>query len=203
MTGLNVMSPLVLKIGGSLAAGDRLGEVLNRVMRSPRRIIVVPGGGGYADAVRFAQANEGFSDAEAHRRAIFAMHRMAADFQNLEPALVPAETLDDMVRVWAASGKPVWLPWTLVEHEPAIPQNWSMTSDGLAAWLADKLGGAEVALVKSCSIPPDALLDELARAHITDAQFPRIVEAASLSWHVLCADDRQRIDTLLNIKGSD
>ena len=77
----------------------------------------------------------------------------------------------------------------MVAHEASIPQDWTMTSDGLAAWLAAHIQGAEVALVKACLIPPGAGLDTLSDLGITDPQFPRIVKAARLDWHVLGAGE--------------
>ena len=106
------MPPLVLKIGGSLAKTGRARGVLDLVARSPRQIVVVPGGGVYADAVRADQATRGFSDAEAHRLAILAMHQMAADFQSLAPKLKAVESLKAMTNAWSEHRTSVWLPWT-------------------------------------------------------------------------------------------
>ena len=172
-------------------------EVLSLVAASPRQIVIVPGGGAYADAVRADQVTRGFSDAEAHKLAIRAMHQTAADFQALQSELTPAESVADIASAWAAGRVPVWLPWTMVQHETSIPQDWSVTSDSLAAWLAGQLEGAEVALVKSCAVPPDASLADLADAGITDPQFPAFVVRGDLKWHVLGAGDEARLIALL------
>ena len=191
------MPPLVLKIGGSLAGSGTLRGLLDLAVSAARPIIIVPGGGAYADAVRTDQMKHGLSDVQAHRLAILAMHRMAADFQSIQPALLLAQSLDDMNDAWSQHRTPVWLPWTMVEHEPSVAQDWSMTSDGLAAWLAAKIGGAEVALVKACAVPPNATLEDLAAAGIIDAQFPKIVTGANLKWHVFGPDDGQRLTALV------
>ena len=191
------MSPLVLKIGGSLGGSAHLRRLLDQVVATPRQIVVVPGGGAYADAVRAEQAVLGFDDREAHRRAIFAMHRMADDFRALQPNLVPASSREAIEAAWQTGAVPAWLPWPMVEHETSVPQDWSMTSDGLAAWLASRLEGAGVALIKSCRVPPGAALDELAADGITDPQFPKIVTSAGLLWHVLGAGDEARLEALL------
>jgi hypothetical protein len=67
----------------------------------------------------------------------------------------------------------------------------------LAAWLAGKLGAAEVALVKSCVVPPEASLEALAAMEIIDTQFPMIVTRAGLTWHVLGEGDEKRLSALL------
>ena len=80
----------VVKIGGSLSADSRRLRVLLREIADGAHgaCIVVPGGGAYADAVRAAQARDGFDDAEAHRRALDAMGRMAEVFCAIEPRFV-------------------------------------------------------------------------------------------------------------------
>ena len=191
------MPPLVLKIGGSLVAQGGAREVLDLVAGSPRQIVVVPGGGAYADAVRADQVTLGFSDAQAHRLAIFAMQRMALDFQEMQPKLLAVDSIEAMHRAWAVGRIPVWLPWAMVEHEANIAQDWSLTSDGLAAWLAAQLGGAEVALIKSCAIPSGASLNSLVTAGITDTQFPAFVAQAKLNWHVLGKNDGARLGAIL------
>ena len=57
--------PIVVKVGGSLAENDRIGGALDIIARASRRIVVVPGGGVFADAVRAAQNNYQFSDETA------------------------------------------------------------------------------------------------------------------------------------------
>jgi 5-(aminomethyl)-3-furanmethanol phosphate kinase len=193
------MPPLVLKIGGSLLATGRAHDVLAMVVQSKRHVVIVPGGGAFADAVREAQAEQGFNDAVAHRLAILAMHHMAAEFQDMQPGLTAAETIGEMQSAWQLRQTPVWLPWEMAGHEATIPQDWSMTSDGLAAWLAGKLEAAEVALVKSCVVPPDASLADLAAADVTDPQFPAFVAQGHLAWHVLGEGDEKRLSALLGI----
>ena len=197
MTGSNIMKPLVLKIGGSLAKTGRARAVLDLVVRSPRQVVIVPGGGAHADGVRVDQVTRGFSDAEAHKRAILAMHQIAADFQLLEPRLKAVESLQAMTIAWAEHRTPVWLPWIMVEHETSISQDWTITSDSLAAWLAGQIENAEVALVKSCAVPAGASLANLADAGITDPQFPIFVAQGHLNWHMLGAGDDARLDAIL------
>ncbi len=73
----------VVKVGGSLLADvPRLRDLLAALADGTQgACAIVPGGGPDADAVRAAQAAEGFSDAEAHRRALDAMGRTALRFR--------------------------------------------------------------------------------------------------------------------------
>ena len=207
-----VLPPLVIKIGGSvLATGGAHEEsgaaretssaahgVLDLVMRSKRSVIIVPGGGIYADAVRAEQRREAYDDRTAHRLATLAMHRTAADLQTLAPELVPVAAVEEAKRALTASKKCIWLPWPMIENQPGIVEDWSMTSDALAAWLAGKIGAADVVLIKSCDVPSGQTLDDLTRAGIIDAQFPQVVARSQLRWHVLSAHNTLLLASILD-----
>ena len=195
------MTALVVKIGGSLAGTGRLGDVLAIVGRARRPLVVVPGGGPFADAVRRAQRELGFSDAAAHRMAILAMHQMAVAMLALEPRLVAAETLKAMRQAWARERVPVWLPARLAARDRRIPADWSITSDGLAARLAERLGGAALVLVKSLSVAPGAEAVTLAQEGVVDPVFAEIASRARLDWQILGPGDGARLAGLLATKG--
>ena len=142
------MKPLVVKIGGSLVETGRLREILAITARAQRPTVVVPGGGPFADAVRNAQAEFGFSDEAAHRMTLLAMHQTGILMTELEPRLIATETLAAMRGAWKERRVAVWMPAKLCERDKRIPRDWSITSDGLAARLAERLGGLPVVLVK-------------------------------------------------------
>lgn len=192
------MSVLVVKLGGSLLESGRIAALAAEIASAKRRIVVVPGGGPFADAVRAAQAEFKFSDAAAHDMAMLAMHQSARLLADMQPKFRPADSLEGFKSVWAASGVPVWLPSAMVLDDATVSQDWSMTSDGLSAWLAAKFGSATVLLVKSCTVPKGASAASLVAAGIVDRQFAHLVEAARLPWHVLGAGDDTRISELLN-----
>jgi aspartokinase-like uncharacterized kinase len=187
----------VVKLGGSLAESGRLAAILRILAGARAPVVIVPGGGTFADAVRVAQADLGFGDAVAHRMAILAMHQSAHMLAGLEPRLEPVETMPAIRRALAAGRIPAWLPWELCARDTTIPADWSVTSDGLAARLAERLGGAPVVLVKSCAVASGAELHRLARAGTVDPTFVTIVERARLSWRVLGAGDEAELAAVL------
>jgi aspartokinase-like uncharacterized kinase len=198
-TGATDLVPLVVKLGGSLLRQARLGSLLALVGAATRPVVVVPGGGPFADAVRETQAALGLDDATAHRMALLAMHQAAFALIALQPRLVPAETLPEMRRALATGMAPAWLPSRLCARDHRIPQDWSITSDGLAARLAERLGAPEVLLVKSCPVSRDAGLAELTGAGVVDPCFAGIVERAALSWRVLGIGDDDAIAAALGV----
>jgi aspartokinase-like uncharacterized kinase len=182
---VKVPAPIVVKLGGSLAENDRVGGALDIVSRASRRVVVVPGGGPFADAVRQAQADHQFSNEAAHRMAILAMHQMAELLMDLQPRLKGADSIAAMRGVWRNGEIPVWLPHKMCEDDNEIPADWSITSDGLAARLAERLRCPQMVLVKSCNAPEGASAFDLAREGIVDQIFPAIVGRAKIDWVVI------------------
>ena len=90
----------------------------------------------------------------------------------------------------------------LVDGDRSITRDWKTTSDGLAARLAERLGGAPVVLVKSCRVPRSASAARLAREGIVDPTFAAIVERGRLSWRVLGAGDEAELADLLGVSPS-
>lgn len=178
-------SRLIVKVGGSLAETGRLKDVLRAIVRAGRAVIVVPGGGQFADKVRDLQTVLRFDDASAHRMAMLGMHQMAEVFFKLESRLAPADSIEGIGRVLAVGQIPVWLPLQMSQNDPDIPQNWSITSDGLAARLAERMGGLPVVLVKSIDVDATRSAADLAEAGIVDDVFPEIVKRAGLDWRIV------------------
>ena len=140
----------VVKIGGSLLGSPELVRWLEIFVKySDGNIIIVPGGGIFADAVREAQKLTKISDACSHKLAVLAMDQFGLLLANLNPLLATARTeceIDE--RTWQHRAI-VWLPSHMVFADDSIPQSWDVTSDSLAAWLAKKLNAKQLVLVKS------------------------------------------------------
>lgn len=153
----------VIKLGGSVSRQTSLVKWLQLVARyGDGKVIIVPGGGFYADAVRQFQrmrANlpEGHvHDKQAHALAVYAMDQMARSFVAMVPELVLVRNpLEIAERGWQHLGL-VWLPSEMVLHperwQPdGLAENWEVTSDSLATWLAAHLEAQQLLLVKSAN----------------------------------------------------
>jgi dihydroneopterin aldolase len=146
--------PLVVKLGGSLAASPALRQWLAALRRYPGPLAIVPGGGPFADAVRSAQEALRFSDAAAHDMAIMAMEQYGRALCDLEPGLLPAATPQEAAAAHARGAIAVWSPVAMTRANPQIPASWDMTSDSLAAWYAHEAGARALLLIKSVDFPP-------------------------------------------------
>lgn len=162
----------VIKVGGSLLGSPRLDRVLAMVVAAwYARPVIVAGGGPFADMVRDAQTAKGFDDQLAHRLALQAMGHVATMFAGRNPALVAVNHSSRIAEAHRAGRIPVWQPFELLQGRPEIPENWDVTSDSLALWLATHVGADTAVLVKS----RDAFASDpaaLASAGVVDAAFP-------------------------------
>jgi dihydroneopterin aldolase len=138
----------VVKLGGSTANEAVLGEWIAALAGSALPLVIVPGGGRFANEVRDAQKSMGFSDRAAHAMAILAMDQFGHAILDRDDRLAPAPSLQDMERALRGGTVPVWLPSSLAIPAPDIRASWDITSDALAAWLAGKLGADALLLVK-------------------------------------------------------
>ena len=143
----------IVKIGGSLLGSPELSRWLEVLVKfSKGHVIIVPGGGLFADAVREAQNLTNASDAIAHQLALLAMDQFGLLLAGMNDGLVTASSeLEIAERGWQHRAM-VWLPSQMILADQSIPQNWQVTSDSLSAWLANKLAAEQLILVKSKSL---------------------------------------------------
>jgi aspartokinase-like uncharacterized kinase len=188
---------MVVKVGGSLNRDPLLRDWLQLLATcGAGRVVIVTGGGAFADQVRDHQAQWRFDDLAAHNMAILAMMQSAIMLQALGAGLQPATTLD-VTRVLRDGGIAIWSPADWLRERADDMTHWGATSDSLAAWLAGRLGARHLVLVKSCEIPPAADLSRLAEEGVIDADFRRITINAGYSIDVLGRTDLPRMRSLL------
>ncbi len=124
-----------------------------------RSILVVPGGGAFADQVRLAQRAQGFSDDVAHWMAILAMDQVAhLIVEELEGARL-IHHQDDVATAHDAGKIPVLAPYAWMRATDALPHSWDITSDSIAAFIASEIGASELILVKQATDHWTGLVD--------------------------------------------
>jgi aspartokinase-like uncharacterized kinase len=192
--------PLVIKVGGSLAETGRLPSAIALIENAHVPVIVVPGGGPFADSIRALQPTLKFDDATAHRLAMLAMHQMAEMIVAQSRRLQVAQTPDEISAILHAGRIPVWAPLRMISGDASIPADWAATSDALAARLAERLG-ARLAVLKSVDVDKDADLDALARLGIVDPVMPSIVARSGLSWSIFGPSDDALLRAVLKGEG--
>ncbi|MCK4458201.1 MAG: amino acid kinase [Methanosarcinales archaeon] len=134
---------IVIKIGGSLIGNARnlVYRLHEYALTKDERILIVPGGGIFADTVRMASGVYGISDEAAHWMAILAMDQYAHYLTDGTPARLVIGIADlSSIR----AGASVLLVYNLLkksdsENGSGIAHTWNATSDTIAGWIASQL----------------------------------------------------------------
>jgi aspartokinase-like uncharacterized kinase len=182
---------IVVKLGGSLSQSDALIKCLNSVEQNyqGRGVVIVPGGGAFADQVRLAQQRWQFDEKTAHRMAILAMQQMALLIKGLKDDFSIARSIADIRKQLHRQKIVIWSP-DIVELDNAdIQASWDITSDSLAAWLAKVISATELILVKSAIIDASLSLQQQAKQDIVDKGFCNFVRQAAFRIQVINQQD--------------
>jgi 5-(aminomethyl)-3-furanmethanol phosphate kinase len=151
---------IVVKVGGGLTAMPQALQRVCAALGTAGRdwpIVVVPGGGPFADAVRKFDRTVGISAEAAHWMAILAMDQYAHVLAGLIPGAVLVEETG-MIGEMLGRGQPVVLaPSRWMRSADVLPHSWDVTSDSIAAFIAGALGARRLILVKPTSNAPDVV----------------------------------------------
>ncbi|MFH0966305.1 MAG: uridylate kinase [Methanobacteriota archaeon] len=126
--------PLVIKIGGSLL--PHASEIIQVILREGQNILILPGGGVFADAVRGTDVQ----GTAAHWMAIAGMEQYGWYLSTFG-----VKTTD--IPFFSTEAQ-VLLPYQVFRHHDPLPHSWEITSDTISAWLADYLS-ADLLILKS------------------------------------------------------
>ena len=147
---------VVVKLGGSLIKKGK--GIVRRLKnyaeeRGDLTIILIPGGGPFAEAVRTLQKELSISDETAHWLAVLATHQYG--FFLADGGVVPlVECVDE-----GGPALRIFLPLKILRADNCLPHSWAVTSDTIAAFVAKRVG--EKAFVKLTDV--DGVLDEQGR----------------------------------------
>ena len=119
----------IVKLGGSLGRDPVLKEWLDTLVAlGSGRVVIVPGGGGFADEVRVQQDLWRFDDLAAHNMAVLAMAQMALMMKGICPSLVLAASDAELRRAVQQARVPVWLPFEALREQSDTLTSWGVTS---------------------------------------------------------------------------
>jgi 5-(aminomethyl)-3-furanmethanol phosphate kinase len=186
----------VIKVGGSCATSLDLRRWTGAVAACAGRVVIVPGGGAFADAVRAAQRTMGFDDAAAHHMALLGMEQFGRALASFDARLSPADSIAGLRRGLRSNKVPVWLPTRMTLRATDVPASWDVTSDSLSAWLAGRLGARRLVLMKQID-PPRDFADGLAARGVVDPVFPKFLAASGVSALILGPADHMAVAAAL------
>src|SRR4051794_21155221 len=141
----------VIKVGGGLS---RLPGALEQVCSALQALsqlhpmLLVPGGGPFADAVRAFEGRTTLSPATSHWMAILAMNQYAYVLADRISAGVIVEEIGEIREVLSAGKIPIIAPARWMRSADVLPHSWEVTSDSIAAVVAGALGAGRLVLIK-------------------------------------------------------
>jgi aspartokinase-like uncharacterized kinase len=171
----------VVKVGGSLFDWPLLPVMLRAWLNEQTSAVnvLIAGGGAPADAVRQAAATFDLDDETSHWLCIDAMGLNSQLLASWLTESIVITTFAEL-RGLVASSKDQRIVFDSKEflraHEfrlpgHVLPHNWSVTSDSIAARLAEVLSAEELVLLKSAD-PPRETTTTFADAGFVDRNFP-------------------------------
>lgn len=180
-------SPVVVKVGGSLI--DDLDPILFSLKHSGRPVLIVPGGGRFADLVR----RTGVSGDAAHWMAIAAMEQTGW--------YIVSKGVSPVTRLRIPQGVEVLLPYEVLRSADLLPHSWDITSDTISAWIASRLSLPLILLksvdgIRSGGILQDKVDRELQTDDV-DPCFIRYVIASGVKTTVINGRAPGRLKLLL------
>jgi 5-(aminomethyl)-3-furanmethanol phosphate kinase len=206
------MLEALIRVGGSLSQGDQLPRLCLGLGRLGTRypLLVVPGGGPFADVVRTEERRYPLANSTAHWMAILAMDQYGYLLSDLIPGSGVVRDLEAAQQVAAAGSVPVLLPFSLLQAADPLPHTWEVTSDSIAAWIASQARIPRLALVKDvdglfaaepCAeggAEPMAVirLQELARCRGVDGYLATVLAGSGLHLWVLNGNEPDRLGEL-------
>jgi len=170
---------IVVKLGGSLYNTPELSSWLHTLAdySQQQAIVIVPGGGPFADQVRTAQNLHQFDDSTAHHMALLAMKQFGLMMIDLEQACQPFDAN-------LAHPLSIYLPDDDLLNEATLKHSWDISSDSLALWLANKLNATQLILVKR-RIPSSQSIATLAKEQLIDQGFANLFKQQPLASSII------------------
>jgi aspartokinase-like uncharacterized kinase len=153
---------LVIKLGGGVLPyaaqfESALAAIGEAALTS--RLLIVPGGGPFADAVRDVYRQYRLSDSAAHWMAVLAMDQYAHLVASRMPASVLVTSASEIAGALDAQQVPVLAPSQWLREADPLPHSWDVTSDSIAAWIAGQLGARRLVLIKPPGASGETLVD--------------------------------------------
>ena len=172
----------LFKIGGTILEDfENLNSTLSQLSKLfgkdiIQRIILIPGGGSFANFVRKIYSELKLTDEMAHWMSIISMDYNGIELGKKFPKLEVFEEYDKLKEI----GKSfcIFLPYQFLKENDKLPHNWQVTSDSIALFLAKKLGLNECFLIKDV----DGILNGKSQVikEISAVEFRKLKEAGKL-----------------------
>ena len=139
----------IIKIGGSWIDKVELNELIISLSKYSKfeNIILVVGGGCFADAVRLVYASKQMSEKTGHFIALKATEMFAHILKEINKSISLVNDIESLKII--DKKLKVWMPSIVLKDESSFLSSWESTSDSVAAWLHTKVKSKGLVFVKS------------------------------------------------------
>ncbi|NVM16065.1 MAG: hypothetical protein HWN80_00010 [Candidatus Lokiarchaeota archaeon] len=133
----------IFKIGGKVLENpNNLESTISQLTQLKRdgtleKIIIIPGGGSYANFIRLLEREIKLGGDLAHWMAVYSMNFNGIKLGGKYPEL---ECIEDFKKLQQVNKKfCIFLPLNFLRDNDALPHSWDVTSDSIAFYIACKL----------------------------------------------------------------
>mgnify|MGYP000064085419 CR=1 FL=1 len=172
---------IVVKMGGSLYNTPELHHWLKVLAAYSARqsVVIVPGGGPFADQVRAAQKVYHFDDETAHHMAIVAMKQFGLLLSALSPnsQIITGKDIPN-------SPFSIYLADDELLSEASLLKSWDISSDSIALWLANILNAEKLLLIKRVAVKTNSI-SELTENDIIDKGFADLFSQSTVNTNII------------------
>jgi len=214
-----------IKIGGGLISyPDELRILMKSLDKLSKsyRLLIVPGGGPFADTVREIYEQYKLSETIAHWMAILGMDQYGFFLSNFSKNTVITSSLNEAKELTLKNKIPIILPFRILYEEDPLEHSWDVTSDSIAAYIASLVNAESIILLKDVEgifkhdpkQEPSELIEKLDRhdfnafemQRCVDKHFPKILARSKIRCLILNGRHPSRIIEALkgqNPKGTE
>jgi 5-(aminomethyl)-3-furanmethanol phosphate kinase len=201
----------VIKIGGSLSRGPGLVDLCREINRLSKRysLLIVPGGGKFADQVRDAYREYHLSETTAHRMALLAMDQFGYVLNQLMDGSCLTSDLSAAIKAASSGQTTVLTPSKIILESDPLPHSWQVTSDAIAAWVAQAAFCPQLVLLKDVDglmTSENELIEEISVENLAkhsggvDEYLSQFLSSACLETWVINGRAPERLAKLLETK---
>lgn len=130
----------IVKIGGSLMydCEDLINTLKNYCSKSNKKIVIIPGGGRFADIVRELYKLKNLDDIIAHKLSTLSTD-IYGEYISYIGDIPKSDNLHDTKNILKYNNIVVLLPSKIILGTDELPNNWNITSDSFAGYIGKLL----------------------------------------------------------------
>lgn len=195
----------VVKIGGSLTYNSK--NLLLNLKEMDKKIVIVPGGGNFANSVRELYEKTELGDFGAHKIATLCTDLTGIYFSEIS-GIKTADNLFDAKRILENENIVIILPSKIILSTDELPCSWEVTSDSFAGYIAKLLKSKMLIIATDVDgiydkYPEGKLLNTINTKTIkgftsVDKHLPKLISEYDIECFVVNGNHPERIKNILN-----